>query len=478
VSSRSKGRKLPLKRPDFLLKFVNSRLGPEFRQAQKVFSVHRYLISSVRLRYLTCAQDTTEPANGRNVRAAGWPVFAQPLSDVFTVDTYVTWTQNPGFRHSRTEGRIAVRKTFGLVFVTLLLLPSLGIAQANGNLQIHFMDVGQGDGAVLISPQGETVVFDNGVWRHCDKPLSYLQQLGVTKIDYEVISHFHADHLGCTSPVLHTFPLQHESFDRGSSYHGDSYTAYVDTLGSHRKTPNKGDTITLDAGSASAVTITFVALNGNDVVTDNENDLSLVAVVSFGELQAEIGGDLSGFAENDYADIESGVATAVKQVEVYKVHHHGSRYSTNEEWLGVVKPKIGIVPTGEGNRYNHPTEECLERLHHQGVKTYWTSEGNGTEPEAGMDVVAGNVIVEVVPGAHAFSVRGTNPGLSPETYPTWEAGTTSPPSTPSTPPYSWSKKSSVYHYSSYRFVQNISPDNLQTGTVPPSGKTPHKDCPR
>jgi competence protein ComEC len=60
----------------------------------------------------------------------------------------------------------------------------LAQVQANGKLQIHFMDVGQGDGALLISPLGETVLFDDGALNFCDKPVSYLQQLGVTKIDY------------------------------------------------------------------------------------------------------------------------------------------------------------------------------------------------------------------------------------------------------------------------------------------------------
>jgi beta-lactamase superfamily II metal-dependent hydrolase len=61
---------------------------------------------------------------------------------------------------------------------------------SNGQLQIHFMNVGQGDGALLISPEGETVLFDNGVWHHCQALVDYLRHLGVKQIDYQVISHF------------------------------------------------------------------------------------------------------------------------------------------------------------------------------------------------------------------------------------------------------------------------------------------------
>jgi competence protein ComEC len=98
----------------------------------------------------------------------------------------------------------------------VLLVASFVFGQANGKLQIHFMDVGQGDGTILISPEGETVLFDNGVAKKCDPCLSYLQQLEVTRINYHVASHYHADHIGCTSEVLDMFPLVVAAFDRGS----------------------------------------------------------------------------------------------------------------------------------------------------------------------------------------------------------------------------------------------------------------------
>jgi len=88
-----------------------------------------------------------------------------------------------------------------LLAICGLLATLFAYGQANGKLQIHFMDVGQGDGAVLISPRGQVVLFDDGVANHCDRPISYLQQLGVTKIDYHIASHYHSDHIGCAKEV-------------------------------------------------------------------------------------------------------------------------------------------------------------------------------------------------------------------------------------------------------------------------------------
>lgn len=361
------------------------------------------------------------------------------------------------------------------VFLLLLLLLSVQVSfsQQNGKLQIHFMNVGQGDGAVLISPLGEVVLFDNGVRNLCDRPVSYLQQLGVTKIDYHIASHYHDDHIGCTREVLDEFPLQKQAIDRGGSYHTASYTRYVTKVGTKRTTATEGMTITLDQASQNPVRIQIVALNGNGVQTSNENDLSLVAVIRFGDFDVEIGGDLSGYALGSYEDIETSVAPKVGQVEVYKVHHHGSRYSTNDPWLATVRPRIGIISTGAGNKHNHPTQECMERLHQAGIRTYWTEIGNGIDPEPSLDVVGGNIIVEVAPGAQNFTV--THSGTVVHTYPIWGSSDSSPAVTPA---FSWSKKSNVYHHTSCRYVANISPSNLEQGNTAPQGKTLHPGCPK
>jgi len=267
---------------------------------------------------------------------------------------------------------------------------------ANGKLAIHFMDVGQGDGALLISPQGETVLFDNGALGLCGRPVAYLRQLGIRKIEYQVVSHYHADHIGCTAEVLGQFPLVHFSYDRGGEYRSGVFGRYLSTVGTKRRTAMIGERLILDESSATPVWITFLAANGNGVRTNNENDLSLLAHIKFGDFEAVIGGDLSGYSRSGYLDIESSVAASVGAVEVYKVHHHCSSHSTNLSWLMATTPRVAIVSAGVGNGYGHPTEECLSRLHAIGTKTYWTSVGRGAIPEFGSDVVVnGPVVLEV-----------------------------------------------------------------------------------
>jgi len=153
------------------------------------------------------------------------------------------------------------------VIICLCALTLSGIAngQANGKLQIHHMDVGQGDGAVLISPGGQVVLFDAGEdmkKRDCTKPVSYLGQLGIKQIDYLFVSHYHFDHIGCIPAVLQQFPLQGDVYDRGESYPGTTYSNYVKAVGRHRKTGVIGNSVTLDGGWENPVVIKIFAIDG------------------------------------------------------------------------------------------------------------------------------------------------------------------------------------------------------------------------
>src|SRR5882672_2640241 len=158
--------------------------------------------------------------------------------------------------------------------VLLLLVPATAFAIAgNGKLQIHHIDVGQGDGALLISPNGQTALFDDGVYTNCSVIKSYLQGLGITTVDYHFLSHYHADHLGCIDDLAAIgITIGTAGYDRGSSYSSGTYTAYVNTLGAKRITMAKNQVITLDAGSGNPVTIKCVDLNGAGVYSPSGSD--------------------------------------------------------------------------------------------------------------------------------------------------------------------------------------------------------------
>ena len=368
-----------------------------------------------------------------------------------------------------------IKRILALIIICLLAPPVLH-AQ-DGNLQIHFMNVGQGDGALLISPNGATVLFDNGVRNNCDLPISYLDQLGVTTVDYHVASHYHSDHIGCTQQLLGQ-EFSGQAIDHGGDYDTHTYNSYQMTVGHRRVAAQELRRLVLDEGD-NPVVIDFVVSAGIAVAegtqfnVNNENDLSVVALVRFGNFEATMGGDLSGTRTWSYRDVETPAARLFPQVEVYKVHHHGSRHSSNGAWLTATSPRIGIISAGAGNSHGHPAAAALERLHAHGIRTYWTTIGSGkAKPQPELDTVGGNIIVKVEPDSETFTV--THSGGSIDTYTMWEA--TAPIS--DEPAFSWSSRSGLYHYSNCLYVNNISPQNLEEGDTPPEDKTLHIGCPR
>lgn len=383
-----------------------------------------------------------------------------------------------------------MKRQHSFLFVCLLLGSVFCFGQAqDGKLQIHHIDVGQGDGAVLITPLGQVVLFDMGEdlkRKDCKPAIAYLDQLGVKQVNYIFISHYHFDHIGCIPAVLKDFPLASDAavYDRGFDYPGATYKAYVAAISDHRKQANVGDTVVLDKGSANPVTLKVVAVDGHsahgDVSTANENDLSLSVLVTFGGFREEIGGDLSGDNTNMYQDVETPVASDVGSIDVYKVHHHCSSHSTNNVWLNATRPTVGIISTGDGNAYGHPAEGCLTRLHEAGLqKLFWTEQGVAAPAtlEPGVDVIAGDIRIEVAPSATSYTV--TYAGSSGETFqikaqPSGGTGGSSVTAAGgvATPKYAWSKRSSKYHDANCPDVKKILAENLVESGTPPSDKTP------
>ena len=315
----------------------------------------------------------------------------------------------------------------GVAIVSFLLPAAAHAIAGNGKLQIHHIDVGQGDGALLISPNGQTALFDDGVYTDCSVIKSYLQSLGISTVDYHFLSHYHADHLGCIDDLAAIgITIGTTGYDRGYSYSSASYTAYVNTLGAKRVTMAKNQVITLDAGSANPVTIKCVDLNGAGVYSpsgSDENAKSMCMLVSYGAFQEEIGGDLTGDPASGN-DVETTVGPEVGDVEVYKAHHHGSRYSNNDNWLNAVTAEVCVISCGDGNTYGHPTVDALTRMHNHGIHTYWTETGAGATPDPTWDKVAhATIVIQADPGdGAAYTVSG--PGFN-DTY--YNGGGTPPP---------------------------------------------------
>jgi len=286
-----------------------------------------------------------------------------------------------------------------LAAALLTLAPAVpaGAVTPNGRLQIIHLDVGQGDGAVIISPLGQVALIDEGpsgvTPANGVTVVNQLKALGVTYVDYHFASHYHSDHIGNIAAIVSGgIPIGY-GWDRGGSYSTGAYTTYVNTLGSKRRTMVKNQVVLLDSLAAHPVIIKCVDLAGAGIPTSDENSLAMVLKITYGEFDETFGGDLPGANSGSYVNVETTVGPEAGPVEVYKVHHHGSATSSLTAWLGATAPKIGVISEGNGNSYGHPTASALTRLHNAGVHTYWTETGTGVAPNPSWDKVSNNQVI-------------------------------------------------------------------------------------
>lgn len=255
-----------------------------------------------------------------------------------------------------------------------LLTPALALAQ---DLRFTTLDIGQGDSAVLMAPGGCVALFDGGPTGSGATIKAYLRSLGVTRVDMAFISHFHEDHLGGMDEVAQgtdAIPIS-AVYDHGGTYASTAFNEYNAQYSGVRHTVTAGQTFSL----CGQVTLKVVAVATG---YSDENSNSVVVKISYGAFDAVVGGDLTGTNINNTTDVESSVGPKVGDVELYKVHHHGSRYSSNDTFLSATNPLVSFISVGVGNTYGHPTAECLSRLSAHG-SDIWQTEDPSTNTKRG-----------------------------------------------------------------------------------------------
>lgn len=223
------------------------------------------------------------------------------------------------------------------------------VQQINGKLQIHFLDVGQGDAALLILPTGERVMIDTGTEESGESILSHFAKWKVDYIDYVILSHTHSDHAG-------GFSLMEEYIGVGSVLY--SGTA-PDNCNSHLQELFAGDAFSIGD-------LQFLVL-GPLGEEDNENR-SLIIRVDYGETSLLFTGD----AEKAEEELLLTACGNLLDTDLLKVAHHGSNTSTTMGFIDAVTPEYAVISVSEDNSYGHPSPSVVDRLAEKKCKVYST----------------------------------------------------------------------------------------------------------
>lgn len=240
---------------------------------------------------------------------------------------------------------------------------------------VTFLDVGQGDSILLRTRCGETILVDGG--SSSEKKvgeniiLPALKHYGISRVDHVIITHSDMDHI---NGIVELLNMQERSGVKVGTFYMPYACKDVDTYKELAENAlNAGTSVSyLRPGmklNKEGFTMTCIYPKA-DRPFDNANDMSTVMVADYDGVRLLLTGDIGSEAEPElysYKDL-------IEDIDILKVAHHGSRYSTSDEFLDIVKPKSAVISCERGGSYGHPHKELIERLEEHGVKWTCTSD--------------------------------------------------------------------------------------------------------
>ena len=234
---------------------------------------------------------------------------------------------------------------------------------SDGNLKIHFIDVGQADSTLIQLPDGKNMLIDAGKNDSGDKVVSYLKSVNVSKIDYLFGTHPHEDHIGGLDDVIYAFDI------------GKFYMPKV----SHN---TKTFEDVLKAAKAKGLTVSTAKAGVNVLKTDG----LCIDILSPVSAEYESLNNYSAVVKLTYknnaflfmADAETEVENQILnddvKADLIKIGHHGSKTSSSAKFIKAVSPKYAVISVGKDNDYGHPSKATVTTLNKAGVEIYRTDE--------------------------------------------------------------------------------------------------------
>ncbi len=290
-----------------------------------------------------------------------------------------------------------LRSTFicFLIFFAVIIFHPFSAPFADGRLHIDFLDVGQGDSALLTFPNGETLLVDGGgkanfnrlsvQSEYADEPeifepdapdigemvvSNFLWAKGYSQVDYILATHADADHIQGLTDVARNFRVRAAIFGRTPLKNAEfaNLDRILQKRGIESVTLSRGDVLTF--GDVRMEVLSPEKTADTEAVSDNNH--SVVLRVVFGERKFLLTGDIEKEAERALLNSPEFLPT-----DVIKVAHHGSRTSSTAEFINASKAKLAIVSVGVSSPFGHPHREVVERWKNSGAKVLTTGE-NGT----------------------------------------------------------------------------------------------------
>ena len=260
----------------------------------------------------------------------------------------------------------------GATIATLVVWPLL-IPGGPDRLEVHFLDVGQGDAIAIRSPRNRWILVDagpagNGFDAGEQRVVPFLRERGARRLEALVLTHPDMDHIGGAGAVLTAIPVN-VVFEPGLAVGKNIYVDLLDAVevqGADWRAARSGRSLELDG-----VRFDFLWPDPEPIDdTADANQISAVMRVTYGAFGMLLTGDVGTEVETLLADRHREFLRS----PVLKLGHHGSATSTAEAFLDAVRPEVAVVSAGRRNRYGHPAPSVMDRLRSRGIPVARTDE--------------------------------------------------------------------------------------------------------
>lgn len=249
-----------------------------------------------------------------------------------------------------------------ILFGAALPLPVAAKPADPKPMEVHFLDVGQGD-CTLVTCDGHAMLIDAGDDTKGTAIQNYLKKQKIKNLDYLILTHPDTDHIGGAPVIITKFEIG-KVFVSNFEKDNNTYRKLIQALDDKNL---KATTPTVES-KYKLGTAEFTVLAPNDTY-NAPNDSSIALLLKNGKNRFLFTGDAEATAEMDILATDIDISA-----DVYKVGHHGSRSSTSKKFFKAVKPDYAVISCGEGNSYGHPHAETLNTLRTNGVAVYRTDE--------------------------------------------------------------------------------------------------------
>jgi len=237
------------------------------------------------------------------------------------------------------------------------------------NLEVDFLDVGQGDAILIKAPGGQNILIDGGPDKVILKRLAENLAWWDKTIDLMILTHPHDDHVAGLIEVLKRYQVEKILYT-GVTHNAPNYLAWLKLVRKKKVQMliiDKPQIIKLGAESQLEILYPDQSLLAKAVSDLNQS--SIVMMLAYGKNKFLLTGDAGEEVERKLIDSGTNLSA-----EVLKVGHHGSQSSTSEEFLNQVKPNLAVISVGKDNDFGHPSLRTVKRLERAGAEIYRTDE--------------------------------------------------------------------------------------------------------